>query len=56
MDPTEAAQRAERLRAIAIEMDRIVREIGPGWIRLGHLREEARVIQKELRDHAGTGS
>lgn len=55
MDQTEITQRADRLRSIAIEMDRIVREIGPSWIRLAHLREEARVIQGQLREHAGTG-
>lgn len=55
MDPTEVAQRAERLRTIALEMDRIVRQIGPSWIRLAHLREEARAIQKELEGHAESG-
>lgn len=55
MDRTEASQRADRLRVIAVEMDRIVRDIGPSWIRLGHLREEARGIQQELRGHAGSG-
>lgn len=54
MDPTEVAQRTQRLLRIAEEMNRIVMEIGPAWIRLGHLREEARGIQEELRGHAGT--
>jgi len=48
MDQTEANSRAERLRVIAVEMDRIVREIGPKWIRLAHLRSEARAICEEL--------
>lgn len=48
MDPTERTQRAERLRTIAIEMDRIVKEIGPKWVRLAHLRQEARSITAEL--------
>jgi hypothetical protein len=49
MDRTEAAQRAERLRAVAVEMDAIVRDIGPKWIRLAHLRNEARFIREELK-------
>lgn len=48
MDQTERTLRAERLRIIAVEMDRIVREIGPKWIRLAHLRQEARLITTEL--------
>lgn len=55
MDQTEVGQRAERLRTIAVEMDRIVRDIGPAWIRLAHLREEARAIQDELREHVRVG-
>ncbi len=43
MDP----ERAERLRVIAIEMDSIVRDIGPKWIRLAHLRKEAYAIIAE---------
>lgn len=43
MDP----ERAERLRVIAIEMDSIVRDIGPKWIRLAHLRKEAYAIIEE---------
>lgn len=42
-------ERAERLKKIAVEMDTIVREIGPKWIRLAHLRTEAKVIIEELR-------
>ena len=37
-------ERAERLQVIAVEMDAIVREIGPKWIRLAHLRKEAQQI------------
>ena len=43
MDP----ERAERLRVIAIEMDALVRELGPKWIRLAHLRKEAHQIIAE---------
>lgn len=38
------AERSERLRAIAIEMDSIVKDIGPKWIKLAHLRKEAEQI------------
>lgn len=41
-------ERAERLKVIAVEMDSLVREIGPKWIRLAHLRKEAEGIIKEL--------
>lgn len=41
------ADRAARLRQIAVEMDSIVREIGPKWIRLAHLRKEAQQIISE---------
>lgn len=41
-------ERAERLRTVAIEMDRIVREIGPQLIRLAHLRKESQAIIEEL--------
>lgn len=40
--------RADRLRVVATEMDAIVREIGPKWIRLAHLRQEAHQIIAEL--------
>jgi hypothetical protein len=40
-------ERADRLRVIAIEMDSIVRDIGPKWIRLAHLRKEAHQIIAE---------
>ena len=49
MDQIEVEHRAARLRTIAVEMDRIVREIGPKWIRLAHLRSEARLINEELK-------
>ncbi len=45
-------ERAERLRVIAIEMDTLVREIGPKWIRLAHLRKEAHQIMEELKPEA----
>ena len=37
-------ERAQRLRTIAVEMDSLVRELGPKWIRLAHLRKEAQAI------------
>jgi Fe-S-cluster formation regulator IscX/YfhJ len=44
--------RVDRLQKIAIEMDEIVREIGPKWIKLAHLRKESQSIMEELRDDA----
>ena len=49
MDRTELIQRRSRMQTIAKEMDQIVREIGPKWIRLAHLRTEAREIMAELQ-------
>lgn len=46
--PTDITERVERLRSVAVEMDRIVREIGPKMIRLAHLREESRRIMEEI--------
>lgn len=37
-------ERGERLRKIFLEMDQIVRDIGPKWIKLAHLRKEAAQI------------
>lgn len=48
MDSIEAKIRQERLRTIAVEMDTLVRELGPKWIRLAHLRKEAHQIISEL--------
>lgn len=48
-----SSERGERLRVIAIEMDRIVREIGPKWIRLAHLRNESKAIIEELTRDQG---
>lgn len=53
MDSQE--ERAERLRVIALEMDKIVRELGPKWIRLAHLRQESQQIIRELQDGARQG-
>ncbi len=41
-------ERAERLKLIVIQMDEIVREIGPKWIKLSYLREESKQIMAEL--------
>ncbi len=46
-------ERAERLRVIAVEMDTLVREIGPKWIRLAHLRKEAQQIIADLESKQG---
>lgn len=43
------AERTERLRVVAIEMDSIVRDIGPKLIRLAHLKKEANSIIVELQ-------
>ena len=51
----DVRERNERLRVIAVEMDSIVREIGPKWIRLAHLRNESRQIIEELKDAAEPG-
>lgn len=50
MTETERGERAARLHVIAVEMDMLVREIGPKWIRLAHLRQESRAIMRELDD------
>lgn len=49
MDQTERQQMVDRLQKVAVEMDAIVRQIGPAWIRLAHLRKEARMISDLLR-------
>lgn len=41
-------ERSERLKVIAVEMDGLVRELGPKWIRLAHLRKEAHQIISEM--------
>lgn len=41
-------ERAARLKTVATEMDAILREIGPKWIRLAHLRKEMVQIMEEL--------
>jgi hypothetical protein len=46
--PTDVSDRLERLRTVAIEMDGIVRDVGPKLIRLAHLRNEARQIREEI--------
>lgn len=46
-------ERSERLRAIAVEMDNLVRDLGPKWIRLAHLRKEAHQIIAELEKPEG---
>lgn len=46
--PIDALERLERLRTVAIEMDNIVRDIGPKLIKLAHLRNEARQIRGEI--------
>lgn len=48
-------ERADRLRVVAVEMDALVRELGPKWIRLAHLRAEAQQIIEELRRDAEQG-
>jgi hypothetical protein len=45
---SEREERAARLKAVAEEMDKIVREIGPKWIRLAHLSKEAKAIIAEI--------
>jgi hypothetical protein len=49
------AERTERLKVIAVEMDSIVRDIGPKWIRLAHLREEAQQIIAEAESKEAAG-
>ncbi len=44
----DVQERMERLKVVAIEIDGLVRELGPKWIRLAHLRTEAQAILKEL--------
>ena len=49
----DVLERADRLRTIAIEMDSIIRDIGPKMIRLAHLREEGRLIRQEIGAQQG---
>lgn len=49
----QTQERADRLKVIMIEMDAIVREIGPKWIRLAHLRRESQMIIQELTNVDG---
>ena len=46
--PIDLPERIERLRTVAVEMDRIVRDIGPKLIMLAHLRNEARQIREQI--------
>jgi hypothetical protein len=48
MAEIEVDERLARLRTIAVEMNALVQELGPKWIRLAHLRQEAQVIIKEF--------
>lgn len=48
MGSTDIAERLERLHTVAVEMDGIVRDVGPKLIRLAHLRNEARQIREEM--------
>ena len=48
MTEDERQERADRLRVIALEMDALVRDLGPKWIRLGHLRNESQGILLQL--------
>jgi hypothetical protein len=53
MDQIDRQQLVMRLQKIAGEMDAIVRDIGPKWIKLAHLRTEARSISESIeRDDA----
>lgn len=52
MDP----ERTQRLRTIAVEIDSLIRELGPKWIRLAHLRNEAHDIIAFLEAEAKEGS
>lgn len=53
MERTELADRVERLRVIAVEMDAMVRDVGPKLIRLAHMRDEARQIREEIGAEQG---
>ena len=53
MAPTERDERLERLKTLAIDMNALVMELGPKWIRLAHLRQEAQAIIKELGEPTG---
>ncbi len=52
-EPTDIGERVERLRTIAVEMDRIIREVGPKLIMLAHLRSESRQILEGLGEGQG---
>lgn len=48
------SERQERLKKIIIEIDSIIKEIGPKWIKLAHLRSEAKSIVEELSNEERT--
>jgi len=48
------SERQERLKKIIIEIDSIIKEIGPKWIKLAHLRNEAKSIVEELSNEERT--
>ena len=50
MTEVDQKERVQRLQVIAVEMDKLVRELGPKWIRLAYLREESKQIVEELRN------
>lgn len=50
---TDVSERVDRLRAVAVEMDRIVRDVGPKLIMLAHLRNEARQIREQIGEEQG---
>ena len=54
MEATDLAERIARLQTVAMEMDRIIREVGPRLIRLAHLRAEARSIREEMDARPGS--
>lgn len=53
MDETD--ERAQRLKKLASEIDAIVNEIGPKWIKLAHLRAEVSSILEEISKNEKSG-
>jgi hypothetical protein len=48
LSPTELEERSRRLRAVAEEMDRLMKEVGPKWLRIAHLKQEAESIMQDI--------
>lgn len=46
---SDQAERTARLKTVLAEIDSLMRDVGPKWIRLAHLNNEAKLIAEELK-------